>query len=147
MQWRRIMTSFDSQMEVTLNFIKTHGRDKYIDLMESFEQNVKTRMIAIMFNVSPKCIEEWKSSLIKLPYVKTAPPKSAASSQKRATHRFIKKHGREKYDRLMELFDQNIGSTTIAAEFNVTHERVRKWRRGLLRLPPKNDSSKDMNCN
>ena len=52
------------------------------------------------------------------------------------TEKFIKKYGREKYDRLMTLFEQKVARGMIADEFDVSRERVRQWKSRLFKFSP-----------
>ena len=49
----------------------------------------------------------------------------------RVARNIIKKHGHEKFVRLLSLFEEGVSGTDIAAEFGVCRQRVNQWKQKL----------------
>ena len=49
----------------------------------------------------------------------------------RVARNIIKKHGPDKFTRLLDLFREGVSGTDIAAEFGVSRQRVNQWKQKL----------------
>lgn len=53
---------------------------------------------------------------------------SSMSNRERIARNFVKRYGRERLERLIELLHEEVSGQAIADELGVSRERVRQWK-------------------
>lgn len=54
------------------------------------------------------------------------------SNRERVARNFVKRYGRERLERLIELLHEEVSGQAIADELGVSRERVRQWKNAFV---------------